>query len=54
MVEHVAGGFLYEALGFRLTLIVAALTIIVPTALTLLVRDVRTMTIDSGNVAIRT
>jgi predicted MFS family arabinose efflux permease len=42
----VVGGFLFEALGFRTTLIIAALTVIVPTALTLCVRDVRMMTSD--------
>lgn len=40
----VAGGFLFEAFGFRTTLIIAALTVVVPTALTLCVRDVRMMT----------
>lgn len=42
----VAGGYLFEALGFRLTLIIAALTVVVPTALALCVRDVRMMTAD--------
>ncbi len=41
-----AGGYLFEALGFRMTLIIAALTIIVPTVLALCVRDVRQMTTD--------
>jgi len=40
----VIGGYLYEALGFRPTLIIAALAIVVPTALVLCVRDVRMMT----------
>jgi hypothetical protein len=40
----VVGGYLFEALGFRLTLIIAALAIVVPTALVLCVRDVRMMT----------
>jgi MFS family permease len=40
----VVGGILFESLGFRLTLIIAALTVIIPTALTLCVRDVRNMT----------
>jgi predicted MFS family arabinose efflux permease len=40
----VVGGYLYEALGFRPTLIIAALAIVVPTALVLCVRDVRMMT----------
>jgi len=42
----VAGGYLFEALGFRTTLVIAALTVIVPTALVLCVRDVREMTLD--------
>jgi predicted MFS family arabinose efflux permease len=40
----VAAGLLYETLGFRVTLIIAAMTLIVPTAIVLCVRDVRTMT----------
>lgn len=42
----VVGGFLFEALGFRTTLLIAAATVIIPTALTLCVRDVRMMTTD--------
>ncbi len=42
----VVGGFMFESLGFRTTLIIAALTVIVPTALALCVRDVRMMTTD--------
>lgn len=42
----VAGGFLFESLGFRATLLIAAMTVIIPTALTLCVRDVRQMTLD--------
>ncbi|HEY5644854.1 MAG TPA: MFS transporter [Pseudomonadales bacterium] len=42
----VAGGYLYEALGYRPTLMIAALAVIVPTALVLCVRDVRQMTLD--------
>jgi len=40
----VAGGFLYEALGFRTTLIIAAAIVVIPTAIALCVRDVRMMT----------
>jgi predicted MFS family arabinose efflux permease len=40
----VVGGFLFEALGFRPTLIIAAATIVVPTLIALCVRDVRMMT----------
>jgi predicted MFS family arabinose efflux permease len=46
----VAGGLLYEAVGFRITLLIAAATTLVPTALALCVRDVRTMTADSGTM----
>lgn len=42
----VAAGFLYEALGYRSTLLIAAGLIIVPTLLALCVRDVRMMTSD--------
>ncbi len=42
----VVGGYLYEALGFRPTLLIAAAAVIVPTALVLCVRDVRMMTTD--------
>lgn len=42
----VAGGYLFEALGYRTTLLLAAATVVIPTALVLLVRDVRTMTND--------
>jgi MFS family permease len=42
----VVGGYLFEALGYRLTLIIAALVTIIPTALVLCVRDVRMMTTD--------
>ena len=41
----VTAGILYESLGYRTTLILAALTIIIPTALVLTVRDVREVTI---------
>lgn len=41
----IAGGILYESLGYRTTLILAALAIIIPTALVLTVRDVREVTI---------
>ncbi len=44
----VAGGYLYEAIDFRPTLLIAAATVIIPTALVLLVRDVRMMTADPG------
>ena len=40
----VVGGYLFEAVGFRPTLIIAALAILIPTALALCVRDVRMMT----------
>lgn len=46
----VAGGILYEAVGFRATLLIAAATTIVPTALALCVRDVRMMTAGSGTM----
>jgi predicted MFS family arabinose efflux permease len=42
----VIGGILFETVGYRTTLIIAALTVIVPTLITLCVRDVRTMTND--------
>ncbi len=42
----VAAGILFETIGFRLTLIIAALTVIVPTIIAFCVRDVRTMTND--------
>lgn len=42
----VVGGYLFEALGYRTTLLIAALTVIIPTLLTLCVRDVRMMTND--------
>lgn len=42
----VVGGFLFEAIGPRPTLLIAAGTVIVPTALVLLVPDVRRMTAD--------
>ncbi len=42
----VVGGYLFEVLGFRTTLIIAALTVIIPTLLALCVRDVRMMTND--------
>jgi fucose permease len=41
----VTAGILYESLGYRTTLILAALAIIIPTALVLTVRDVRNVTI---------
>ena len=37
-------GFLYEAIGYQQTLLLAATTVIVPTAIVLCVRDVRNMT----------
>ncbi len=40
----VVAGFLFERAGYRATLLIAALTVIVPTSLVLLVRDVRRMT----------
>ena len=40
----VVGGFLYEAFGFRPTLLLAAAAVVLPTALVLCVRDVRMMT----------
>ncbi len=43
----VVGGILYEALGPRATLLIAAAAIIVPTLAVLCVRDVRTMTTTS-------
>lgn len=42
----VAAGILFETIGFRLTLIIAALTVIVPTIIAFCVRDVRRMTND--------
>jgi predicted MFS family arabinose efflux permease len=42
----VVAGILYETLGFRTTLIIAALTVILPTIVALGVRDVRMMTND--------
>lgn len=42
----VVAGYLFEALGYRLTLIIAALAILIPTALVLCVRDVRMMTAE--------
>jgi len=42
----VAGGLLYESVGPRTTLLIAMATVIVPTAIVLCVRDVRTMTLD--------
>ena len=42
----VAAGILFEVIGFRLTLIIAALTVLVPTVVVLCVRDVRMMTND--------
>ena len=42
----VAGGLLYENLGAELTLLIAVATVVIPTALALCVRDVRTMTLD--------
>ena len=41
----VAAGILYESLGYRATLILAGLAIIIPTALVLTVRDVREVSI---------
>lgn len=43
----VVGGILFEAVGFRTTLILAAMTVIVPTLIVLCVRDVRMMTTES-------
>ena len=40
----VVGGLLYEAIGYRSTLLIAAATVIVPTIITLSVRDVWQMT----------
>jgi len=40
----VAAGYLYEGLGFRDTLIIAAAIVFIPTVITLCVRDVRMMT----------
>ena len=40
----VVAGILYETIGFRTTLIIAAATVIVPTLIALCVRDVRMMT----------
>ncbi len=42
----VAAGILFEVIGFRLTLIIAALTVLVPTVVVLCVRDVRMVTND--------
>jgi predicted MFS family arabinose efflux permease len=42
----VMGGILFEKVGYRTTLLIAALTVIVPTLIVLCVRDVRTMTND--------
>ncbi len=42
----VAGGLLYENLGADVTLLIAVATVVIPTALALCVRDVRTMTLD--------
>ncbi len=42
----VLAGILYEVLGYRPTLILAAVTVIVPTLIVLGVRDVRMMTYD--------
>jgi hypothetical protein len=41
----VAAGILYESIGYRTTLILAGLAIIIPTALALTLRDVREVTI---------
>lgn len=43
----VAGGFLFEAIGARPTLLIAAAAVIVPTALVLLVPDVRRLRSDT-------
>ena len=40
----VAAGFLYEAIGYQVTLYIAAITIILPTLAVLLVKEVRVMT----------
>ncbi|MCZ6619830.1 MAG: MFS transporter [Gammaproteobacteria bacterium] len=42
----VAGGLLFEQIGFRATLLIAALVVILPTMLAFSVRDVRMMTIS--------
>jgi predicted MFS family arabinose efflux permease len=42
----VAAGYLYEVVGFRDTLLIAAAIVFVPTVITLCVRDVRMMTSD--------
>ena len=43
----VAAGFLLESLGTRTTLLIAVALVVVPTALALLVRDVRQMRLDA-------
>lgn len=40
----VVAGFVFEAIGYRMTLLIAALTVILPTLIVLCVRDVREMT----------
>ena len=40
----VVAGFVYESLGYRTTLLIAALTVLLPTIVAISVRDVRTMT----------
>jgi len=42
----VVAGFLYETMGFRQTLLIAAATVFIPTVIALCVRDVRMMTRD--------
>ena len=44
----VVGGFLYEAVGAQATLLVAIATVVIPTAITLCVRDVRMMEAVAG------
>jgi predicted MFS family arabinose efflux permease len=40
----VVAGFVFETIGYRMTLLIAALTVILPTLIVLCVRDVREMT----------
>lgn len=48
----VVGGFLYEAIGYRDTLLIAAATTIIATALVLMVPGVRKLTVDPQQHAI--
>jgi len=45
----VVGGFLFEAIGYRETLLIASLAIVVPTLAVLAVREVRELTSDEIN-----